>query len=531
MTLLEKYADEYLEKIFYFCLKKTGQENDAADLAGTINLEVTKALLQGIVPNQFDAWVWTIARNQWSRWAVNTFYKNPKQVDIMDYQEKLTSDENVSDTVIQSAELEKLRLELAFIRKDYREILVAHYFEEMSVSAISNQYHIPPGTVKTKLQTSRKLLKEGMDMAREFGQRSFRPETINFSSSGKQPTGLPWSAVSRLIPVNILCEANNNPSTMEELSMELGIAMPYMEEEVKLLEEAELLKKVEKEKYLTNFFIAPKECLNEVYELCSQYAEKSYDKMWKIALKILHFMTEKGLLQGTTAMEDATAYFAFETEQCLEYDIVSSSVFGKFHRKDGGNWGFMGRERGAWCRCPMASFSDMMVAGDSFLWKGYQRDEFTIEGLQIYNKKIYTGECTLELLYTMKNIASGVAENTFQESDRQHLQRLTEYGYCRKNGEKTEINALVFTRQDYKEVQDFRRALPEYQELLPQMEEHILQMKKIISKYSVPYLEKDFDFYVAISNVIRPIAAALWKEEGLYAGNSAQFYAFIYDKK
>lgn len=531
MTLLEKYTDEYLEKIFYFCLKKTGQENDAADLAGTINLEVTKALLQGVVPDRFEAWVWTIARNQWSRWAGNTFYKNPQQVDIMDYEEKLPSEDNVSDAVIQSVELEKLRRELAFIRKDYRQILVAHYFEEMSVSAISDQYHIPLGTVKTKLQTSRKLLKEGMDMAREFGQRSFNPETIGFSSSGRQPTGLPWSAVSRLIPVNILCEANNNPSTIEELSMELGIAVPYMEEEVKLLEEAELLKKVEKEKYLTNFFIAPKECLNEIYELCSQYAEKSYDKIWEIAQKILDFVTEKGSLHGITATEDAVAYFAFETERCLEHEIVSDEVFERFHRKDGGTWGFMGREKGASCRCPMASFSDMIIVGDSFLWKGYQRDEFTVDGLQIYDKKRYTKDCTRELLYTLKNIALGMDENSFQESDRQHLQILTEYGYCTKNGGKIEINALVFTREDFKEVQDFMRALPEYQELLYKMGEHFLQMKKVISKYSVPYLEKDFDFYVAISNVIRPIAAALWKEEGRYAGNSAQFYAFIYDKK
>lgn len=53
--------------------------------------------------------------------------------------------------------------------------------------------------------------------------------------------------------------------------------------------------------------------------------------------------------------------------------------------------------------------------------------------------------------------------------------------------------------------------------------------KQVISKYSVPYLEDDFDYYVAMSNVNRHIMAALWKDKGLYTGNSCQFCALIYE--
>ena len=41
-----------------------------------------------------------------------------------------------------------------------------------------------------------------------------------------------------------------------------------MEEEVELLLQAELLKKINHEKYLTNFFIVPRECQNEINEKC-----------------------------------------------------------------------------------------------------------------------------------------------------------------------------------------------------------------------------------------------------------------------
>ena len=174
-------------------------------------------------------------RNRWAKWAGKRYYQVAEQVDIQDYEEILPSDKSVEEDMIHSEELERVRRGLAFIRADYRNILVAHYFEEKSVSEISRQFGIPLGTVKTKLQSSRKILKEGMNMTKQFGTRSFQPETVRFHSSGNQPSGLPFSAVQRKLPVNILCEANNNASTIEELSMELGISMPYMEEEVGLL--------------------------------------------------------------------------------------------------------------------------------------------------------------------------------------------------------------------------------------------------------------------------------------------------------
>ena len=138
-----------------------------------------------------------------------------------------------------------------------------------------------------------------------FGTRSFQPETVGFISSGNQPSGLPFSAVDRKLPVNILCEANNNASTLEELSMELGIAMPYMEEEVELLVKGELLRKLDNGKYITNFFISPKECQNEVNELSCQFAERNYKVIWDIAGKLLEKGKELGIFSG--AFQDADA--------------------------------------------------------------------------------------------------------------------------------------------------------------------------------------------------------------------------------
>ena len=90
-------------------------------------------------------------------------------------------------------------------------------------------------------------------MAREFGSKSYKPEEVRFVSSGGQASGLPFSAVQRMLPKNILLEASNNPSTIEELSVAVGVAMPYMEEEISVLGDAGLLKAVGN-RYVTNFF-------------------------------------------------------------------------------------------------------------------------------------------------------------------------------------------------------------------------------------------------------------------------------------
>ena len=107
--------------------------------------------------------------------------------------------------------------------------------------------------------------KEGMNMAREFGAKSFNPETVSFISSGSQPSGLPWKMLNRKLPKNILLAASDNPSTIEELSIELGIAVPYMEEEVERLVDATLLKKTG-DRYVTDFFIMGKDTQLAIYK-------------------------------------------------------------------------------------------------------------------------------------------------------------------------------------------------------------------------------------------------------------------------
>ncbi len=92
-------------------------------------------------------------------------------------------------------------------------------------------------------------------MAREFGKMSYAPENLRFVMNGiGSENGAPWRYLNRLLDVNIMLAAYRTPSTAEELSVEVGVALPYIEEELNALTENTLMKKNGK-KYETNFFI------------------------------------------------------------------------------------------------------------------------------------------------------------------------------------------------------------------------------------------------------------------------------------
>ena len=101
-------------------------------------------------------------------------------------------------------------------------------------------------------------------MAREFGKLSYNPENIAFWVNGLHgANGEPGIYVSRSLSKNIMLAAYRTPATAEELAMEVGVALPYMEEELSTLVDATLMKK-NGNKYETNIFIVSAEAQEKI---------------------------------------------------------------------------------------------------------------------------------------------------------------------------------------------------------------------------------------------------------------------------
>lgn len=343
--LTAEFTENYLEKLFYFCLKRTGSSDEAEDLASDIALNIIIALDKGTIPTSFSAWIWQIARNRYSAWAdTKRRYREsaagaaPEDCDI------ICNDMSVEEKLIRQEELSLLRRELSFVSSDYRNILIAYYIEDRKVQDIAASANLSEGTVKSKLFRARKKLKEGMNMAREFGTKSFKPENVEFVTSGNQPSGIPWSLLTRKLPKNILLAASNNPSTIEELSIELGTAVPYMEEEVEILVNGTLLKKVG-DKYITSFFITDRDSQFAIYRVQRQFARERSEMIGTIVSDTLAQIRELGVVHNDMSDNDLRWWAVFYlVDHCLNRSKSYTINFPE-KRVSGEEWGIMGFEQ------------------------------------------------------------------------------------------------------------------------------------------------------------------------------------------
>ncbi|MCL2773891.1 MAG: sigma-70 family RNA polymerase sigma factor [Oscillospiraceae bacterium] len=265
---------ENLEKLFYFSLKKTGNPYEAEELVQETALEMLKMLNKNYKPDNFTAWMWTVVRKRYARWCKNKHMKLSRYEieNVYDYAEIADEEQNIEENILFNEDIELLRRELALMAKDYRDIVVSYYFDGKKIEAISKVTGLPEGTIKRKLHEARKNIKEGMKMARTKGQRSFAPEDIDFGfnvekASEGYPLGAPWNLLKKLAAKNIVLETYNNPSTVEELSIALGIASPYIEDELKYLLDPGLMIKHSDGRIETNFIILDAETQKQLIEL------------------------------------------------------------------------------------------------------------------------------------------------------------------------------------------------------------------------------------------------------------------------
>lgn len=341
-SLITEFIENYMQKLFFFCLKKTGSNNEAEELTQDVAVNVLAALNKGTIPTSFSAWVWQIARNRYAVWADKKHRRNESVTgsDIGDYEIEDKS-QSILDELLHNEQMSLLRRELAFIKSEYRDLLVAYYIEEKTVREIAANLALSVNAVQQRLHRARIILKDGMDMAREFGKRSYNPENITFSASGDINYQRPWPLVQRRIPKNILLQASNNPSTLEELSVELGIALPYLEEEVEILHEGTLLEKCG-DKYITNFFILDKDCRLETYNILRSGAKER-------SRLIREFMEDslsevRGLgIAGAHIEDNAIRWWLLM--ETVDYLIgATSKNDAPPKRANGEKWGFVGYE-------------------------------------------------------------------------------------------------------------------------------------------------------------------------------------------
>lgn len=412
-----------METLFYFCLRKTSSADEAAELSQDIALAALDALHRGAKIDHMPGWFWQIARNRYARWAErrHKIRDTAAESDITAY-EIAESDGDLSDAMVRAEELSILRRELAFVRREYREILVAYYLENRPIRDIASSLSLSVNAVQQRLSRARKTVKEGMDMAREFGVRSYQPENVNFTMNGRVgKKGQPWTILTHLLYKNIFLELSGNPETAEEVSIALGIALPYMEDELAFLVREQLVKKTG-ERYETDFPIVSREEQRAAHEKSLAVAGPLTDTLCAIVDTYAANGGAKACF-AEIGYENAKWVLLTRVFDCLTWEDDVKCP----ERPDDGAWTVTGREIIDWEEPHFVGMHGGLTYEET---EDIQFWQYKFQWQNLWNNT--PTFLTVPEAQTLRDAATGHAD----KCDPATLARLISYGYLRRDGDR-----------------------------------------------------------------------------------------------
>lgn len=278
MNLTSQKAGELLSEnmrtIYLWSLHKLSDPYRAEDLCSEIILAVMQSAPNLKYDDAFFGFVWKVAANTYKYYLRRQSRNEHSELD-----ENIPDTDDVLSDLCDQAQLNSLRRELAFLSHKYRICTVAYYYDKLSVKDIAEKYGLTPQTVKFNLFQSRKILKEGIAMERQFGEKSFRPSPFRFDAIIIGNSDQHFNNLfNRELPGQILLSAYYEPMTIEQLSIELGVASVYVGDEVRLLEGYGFLKKCGEKKYQTNLLILTKDYIDAIFDrLDEKYSARLKD--------------------------------------------------------------------------------------------------------------------------------------------------------------------------------------------------------------------------------------------------------------
>ncbi len=266
----EKIADAS-KTIFSYCMAKTPNREEAEDLCQDILCELVKSQKNLRDPDAFYGFMWAVAGNVYKQWCrKRAGAKEVKLSDNIPAEDPFPDGEDDSGIYL-------LRRELSLLSEKYRRATILYYIDGKSCAEISQILSISESMVKYLLFKSRKILKEGMNMERKLGTHSYNPKDLIPLYMGSGPNQF-WSFMQSKIRQNIVSACYNDSLTPEQISLETGIPLPYLDDEIRELTDKKILLK-DGTHYKANVIVISSECSEEIARSVSDYHKQIADKI------------------------------------------------------------------------------------------------------------------------------------------------------------------------------------------------------------------------------------------------------------
>jgi len=445
---LEQLITEKMKSIFGFALTRLGNVTEAEWLASDILYEIVRSAPNLKDEERFYGFMWKIAEHVYVD-HLRKKAKNATHTDQLD-ESIVDESESVLDGIVKKEELSILRRELSLLSKQYREVTVLYYIENFSCSEVAKKLQISTEMVKYYLFRARKIIREGMNMERLYGEKSYCPTIfeIDFWGTKAGDDREYRDFQERKIKGNILLAAYYTPVTIQEISIELGVALPYLEDEIKSLVDRQYLV-YNNGKYLTNIPIFTSDCTKAIDGRLNELADESAQRIIEVTDEFdsrFGYRFANANLAHWQKLLLCLHFSLMDTENDLERNYGELPKDGPYSLVNGG-----GGQGIVWGRSTENVVGDILPKGIQGIYNGCRASDgrgsvIAMNFRQTLNAQQFGGNMTDPIVCT--------AVDCFEYLPNDWQKVLTDLGYA-KDGK---ANFAVWSNEEYDE---FRQILNE----------------------------------------------------------------------
>lgn len=507
---------DFLDKIYHFSYHRCNSSFEAEDLCSDIVLAVISAIHRQERIENFYAFVWTIARRVYADYCKNRNVE--RQIFSIENSDLiLASIENEIDEFIEDAaeqeQITRIFKEIAFLSKAYREVMVMFYIDELKVKDIATRLNINETTVKQRLFSARNSVRKEVETMTE---RTYvlKPIKLAISGTGNPCGNDPRSKTERMFSQNLIYLCKDKPKSAKELSEELCMPMPYIEEELEIQCHGEngkygMLRKLDNGKYAVNIHLVD----YDEYDQANKIYEKYLPKFCNVIKNTLKQNEEK-ILSFPYLNEQKDLRF-------IMWSLISRTV-----------WDFEEKINKVLAE---KYFSDVTPIKRNFscvavAYTDEQKPSFDFYGCDgidatsiggyksvfvsnIYGKRIdkhfHCGHNLSQdpkLLMVLRAIG-GIAIDELSETEKEIAAKALECGYLRKNGNIIEPKIIVIDR---KNDMDFCNLSFDFNNNMGTVIEQIAAELSVFMRTHIPeHLLNEYQTYTRLIAGIRILAKAI----------------------
>lgn len=517
LKLLEDKS--FLDQIYHFSYHRCNTSFEAEDLCSDIILAVISAIHKQNRIDNFYAFVWTIARRVYAdhsrkRNAERQIFGTENGDSLWDFLEaKENGIEDLLEEAAEREQIDRIFKEIAFLSRTYRDVMVMYYLDERKVKEIADTLGISETTVKQRLFSARNSIKKEVET---MSERNFilKPVKLAFIGTGSPCGNDPRIKAERLFSQNLIYLCKDKPKSAKELSDELCIPMPYIEEELEIQCRGEngkygLLRRLDNGKYAVNIHLVDYEeydQANRIYEIhlpefCRAIKEalkKNEEKIlsfpylsepkdlrfilwslisrtvWDLGSRVNQVLVEKYFADIEPAKREFfCAAVAYTQEQEPTFD---------FYGCDGIDASYVG------------GYRSVLVAN---IYGKHIKEHFHC------GHNLSTDQ---QLLMVLKAIG-GTSIDELSLAEKEIVASAIANGYLRKDGDRIEPGIIVIERKDMKDFYDFSYELNEGMDAM--IEQIAAELAAFMRSHIPNYLLNEYQIYAELIARVRILSKTI----------------------